>query len=304
VALSAFGLIGTLTLPVFVLPYALTVCVLLALRCPWRELAVTTSVSAVVSAVWYAPVASDVFKSRDQNFGRTLPWHSFVTGPGDLIARDQNHRPVLVHLVLIVTVVAATFVATRLRRASTILILVVPVCGTFALLSILRFGVADRFVSFLQVPLSLLMAIGFSAAFAVPALVPRLLLVAGIVALLAVPIREFRHVADRVDTLPVENFRGSAGFVNSTGIRTVVTNSTRPDGLEYYLRPHLGIARRPGRLERLLCGARPPFVYIDHLFMSREPSVRCLEREGASKHVFRQRGRGRHIDVYVVAKGR
>jgi hypothetical protein len=304
VAFSVFGLVGTLTLPVFVLPYALIICVLLALRCPWREIAIATSVSALVAVVWYAPVASDVFKSRDQSFGRVLPWHSFLTGPGDLLGRDQNRRPVLLQLVLIVTLVAAIFVATRLGRASTIVILVVPVCGTFAVLSILRFGVADRFVSFLLVPLSLVMAIGFSAAFAVPTLVPRLLLVAGIAALLVMPIREFRHVADRVDTLPIENFRGTARFVNSTGVRTVFTNSTRPDGLKYYLRPHLGIARRPGRLEQFLCGVKPPFVYIDHPFMSREPSVRCLEREGASKHVFRQRGRGRHIDVYVVAKGR
>jgi hypothetical protein len=245
-------------------------------------------------------VASDLFASRDQKFGRLLPWHSVLSGPGDLLARDQYRPEALVQLALLVTVVVATGVAMKRGRTATIPILAIPVWGTFAVLSVLRFGVADRFVSFLLVPLSLLGAIALSAAFAVRGALLRALLVAVIMVAFVISARDFWHIARPIDDVPFENFLDSAEFVNGTHIDTVVSNSTHHEGLDYYLRPDLGIIRRTDRLERFLCRAEPPFVYIDHPFVSDEPSVACLERRGVPRHVFRQRGRGRRIVVYVV----
>jgi hypothetical protein len=300
VAFTISGLIGTLTIPVFVVPYACAIAVLLALRCPWREVVVAGVAGALATVAWYVPVASDLLASRDQHYGTPLPWHSALTGPGGLVARDLQDQTTLVHLALLVTVVAAGVAAARRDRMATIAILVVPVCGTFTVLSALRYDVADRFISFLLVPVALTAAIGFSAAFAVRAVLVRVLLLAVIAVVLAASARGFRHEANRVARRPFEDFRGAAELVNATGIGTVVSNSARPDGLRFYLRPDLGLVARKGRLERFLCSADPPFVFIDHPFRSYEPRLRCLERDGASVHVFRQRGRGRRITVYVL----
>jgi hypothetical protein len=107
------------------------------------------------------------------------------------------------------------------------------------------------------------------------------------------------NAADRSDLyqrLPREDFKRVAEIVRAKGETKVVTDSTRPDGLRYYLGEEnvTPVTGSP-------C-VSPPTVFVSHPYRGEgEPppaDVSCLRVLGAVSVRVPQRDRGGHIDIW------
>jgi hypothetical protein len=114
----------------------------------------------------------------------------------------------------------------------------------------------------------------------------------------------FRHVGLYTRAQPVENFQQVGQVVRGTGINRVVTNSTRPEGLWFYVgRPRVETVPSASQLTALLCSTARPVVFVDHhRFSSAEPDLTCLRRRGAARVHVDQQERG-SVDIWVCPPG-
>jgi hypothetical protein len=126
----------------------------------------------------------------------------------------------------------------------------------------------------------------------------------GVVAVLVLARETIAEEEERA--LPRENFKAAAEVVEGTGIDTVVTDSIRPTGLQYYLGDELQVLPR-SEIERLLCDRSRGVVYIQHVPLPswfpeyRVPAdVECAVDRDAARVRVPQRGRGFAIDVWIA----
>lgn len=307
------GLLGSGTLPIFAPTFAGQALALLGRPELRRRIAIGIGVVALVGLLLYAPLLGGLLDSTGQRFGHRLPWHGFASGPLTELATPslQLIEPEgrLRFLYLAVAAVAGLGAARLWRRSERqlVLTLVVPLAFTYAALTAARIFVEWRFTSFLLFHLALLVAAGVAAIgewlgrprFMRPAVAvagATLALVAGLRAL-----EKGREVADR----PIEAFKQVAALVEGTGIGRVVSNSTRPEALWYYLGRDRVRLHSPERLVAIFCGSRGPLVYVEHPFRASAaqpppPEVGCLERRGAVRVRFPERARERRLDVWVL----
>ena len=84
----------------------------------------------------------------------------------------------------------------------------------------------------------------------------------------------------------------------------MLTDSLRPQGLQYYLGVRNVVQLPADELEQLFCSSREPLVYVEHPFRGAgepaPPDVSCLRRRHARMVRVRQRERGGHLDVWTL----
>jgi hypothetical protein len=296
---------GIWTLPVLVLAF-LPLTALLMSREPSRRDAVRALiVVGVASLLFYLPVIGDLVASSGQQYGSRLPWYGVISRPlTDLITPSVSlllpgASLVIAELIGGSLIGVGVGVLWRHPDRFLALALVSPALFSYLFLEIGRFYEADRFVSFVELPLLALVAIALVQAGRLLARAP-----AGNALTIAIAIAIALFTLGKAQTSfksavqePIENFREAGALTNASGIPTIVSNSTKPVGFFYYLsvsRVHLWT---PAELEPLFCSNVAPFVYLEH---GRSPlaNTTCLrDRNAVSIRVPQTRS---YIRVWLV----
>jgi hypothetical protein len=309
---------GIFTLPTVVLPFVALIPLLYVVhrrRSVWLLLFV-----GLASLAWYAGALRALLSSVDQEFGAPLPWHGPLTGPAQNLAfptirllewgyldpfRQPPYALSLATLPLYLLILGLCVLGiARLARVGTPLQAAgvwVPIVGTFLFLTLSRVWVIDRFVSFLGIPVLILIAGGIVEGFRYLKVDRRLLTVtAALVAafLLSLTVPSYQHLT----TVPIEAFEDVGEFIH-TAPGPVLTNSLRPVGLDYYIAQPLTVMSSTDLAARLCTMSEDHLVVIDHLVGQVEPlDTACLQRSGGKRHIFEQLIRGNRIYVWVVGQ--
>jgi hypothetical protein len=307
----AAGVIGTWDLPVFGLAFASVSLVLLSQKPLRTHLLPWLSVSVVAVGLWYAPVAGQIASSSHQEYGYRLPWHGLFTNPfAELLAPSLIPNGSIGHRGLVAAIVFGPLLVIGLRsflRASRTMVaaLVSGVLGTYVVLWLARLYVETRFLSYLLVPILVLIAVGASRLVrALPASRPLVrlagtALIAGGVVWLGAVFVTSGLLATRY---PFEAYKGAAAAVEKLPPNAVVVaNLPHPDDLRYYLdRPIVTLPA--GRLEHAVCRpTRTGLIYVEQPFRTPHIDLSCLRRVGATRERLVQYTRGDRIDVWFVA---
>jgi hypothetical protein len=322
--LGVAGAMGTFTVPQFIIGFVGQVIPLLVRPDLRKRVLQMLGVVGAALLVLYAPMLSDIARSPGTVSGGPLPWHGPLSAPTghllqpsmDVLAdRDvdayhitPNHPDrFLIGTLALIGALLLWRAGDRMLSA----LLVVPVLFTYSLLTAGRFHVHERYGSFLlfhALVLAAIAIVGMVRAF--PARGPRYA-VAGIAAATAAVALGHSLTRSRdYHEVPRENFKRVAQIVNDHRATPVVTDSTRPDGLRYYLSDRKVAALPSPWLDFLLCSPKAPpvlelpTIYIEHPFRGpNEPpprDVSCLKRRGAAGVSVKQRDRGGKIDIWFV----
>jgi hypothetical protein len=312
-----FGTVGVLTLPVFVLPFVFCAIPLVAVRSLRRRILIGITISGTLALSWYSPMLSQIVENSSQEFGEPVLWHSFASMspsrlvfpiarlllPGDIeVPPPPDPGDSLLFLIVVHaafwSLIAIAFVRTwPSDRRPLLWLLVLPIVGTYGPLAAIGAWASFRHVSYLSVPWFALVAIGVGGLVDLVGKMRYPFLV-GTAALGVWIVFSFYPVADTVIQTPLENFKEAGRQVNESGLRRVVSNSARPDGLRHYMDPRLELLSA-AELEGLFCGQESGYVFIDHLFKSDEVDTACLEAKGEQGIPINQRARGR-ITLWLV----
>jgi hypothetical protein len=316
----ACGVIGVLTLPVFVLPFGFSGAVLfLACRGIRKQLVVGFTVAAVVCAIVFLPILGDMLTASQKSFGRQLTTTDIFTKPFvELVAPSvrlllpgarpyaavQSQPPWVQVVAPLVSICLAVLGVIRVWRRSPkeALFIVVPVFCSTAMLFAFQLFVADRFVSFLVVPLLVLVAEA-PAAVADSVHHRRLLspcIRAALVAVALIFVYSFVVQSQKLFFLPRENFKDMATYARAFSSLPVISNSVREAGIQYYLDREVEFVRSPDELIHRLCTETEPLIFIHHPTRAPKLNLGCLERSGASKSRFKGRTRASWIDVWIL----
>jgi hypothetical protein len=299
--------LGTWTLPTFVLPAAgAAVALLFAAPALRRVVVARLVVAAVAIGAWYAPTLSALVHSTGQQFGAPLPWDAPFTGGFTLFA--DAYMPRLAHTGgsrLVLAAVVAPLIIAGLREARRHLPLLlaptlVPVSMTLLTLTLSRMWVSDRFLSFLLLPIFVTAALGAAALLRRPSIG---FVYAGVILVLVSV--SFLRAAQDTARLPYEDNRGAARAIAAAAAAgvEVIANSHVPDDLRYYLPPSVRLRVIPPRsIEAAICSPHAHgLVFVQEPYLIKTVATDCLRRRGATLRQFLQRGRGGSISVWVAA---
>jgi hypothetical protein len=314
-ALFAVGaLIGIWTLPVIVLPFLGIALVLLAHRALRRRVLGTVAFVGVASLFFYLPVIGDLFKSSEQQFGAKLPWYALITRPvQDLLTPNVSllfPRLGVTVCALIAGALLVVGLRALLRAPERLLalLLIAPAVFTYTVLEFGRFYVvdtfsgafqlsvleiADRFTSFVLLPLLVAVAVGLvdiGRRLALRAPVPWLGLSSSVpryppwalrtltgrlscaaVAVFAVTaswiaLEKINSLAHNEALVPLESVKEVGAIVKGTRLNLVVTNATHPADIQHYISTGQGgrvvKTLSPAKLEALFCSQQARLIYI------------------------------------------
>lgn len=313
---AVFGGMGVLTLPVFVLPYTLAALGLLLEPRLRARLLIGLVASGLVALAWFSPMLGEIVEDSSQQFGVKVPWHGFVTMflnqllfpifglllPGvSGIARGARTIVTLIwHGVTWALFVMGALWLWRNGRARLVGMLALMTMGTYLVLAALGMWAVNRFLSYLSLPLFVLLALGIENSVRQLPKTGRRVAVAGLAGIAAWSLVAFYPLADAVTHVPFEAVKEASELANASGADLVVTNSARPDGFRYYLEISPTIMT-PVELESLFCTDNASgYVFLDHPFRAEEVDTSCLEENDAFRVRLEQRGRGQLIDVWFV----
>jgi hypothetical protein len=304
-AVAGGALLGTLTLPVFVLP---SIAVFAALLVPtdtrrwakWLPVAV-----GIPCFLWYLPVLRDLIGNSRQKFGEPLSWHSVVTEPIKLLALPEvGAAPSALRLIGAGALAALVAIGlARLWRRSRVeaAVFILPVAFTLVVLTLLQLFVVQRFISYLVIPVLVGLSIGCALVIewlmlksraAAPAVGATFLLAALLLASSVLP------TYGRAIAIPKEAFKEVGSALRGAQGR-VLSNTLRPTGLAYYVDARVEVVPNE-ELTALSCTLPPPFTVIEHPFLNEPLDLRCLQRRGGERTRFLQSERGDYIDVWRV----
>jgi hypothetical protein len=311
-ALNGFttaGVLGCWTLPTFALPFTGLIAILISERALRRRLITRLGFALVALAAWYAAPASALINSRAQRFGAPLPWHAPLTGAGTELASafvPSLDATALLPMLVVIPTLALGLVVSRAAIPEVTTITAVPVAFTFLVLTLTRFYVEERFVSYLLVPIFILTAFGLKGLVIdtrPPGWVGTVTYATG---LTAVALFAFIVISTRDARMPEEANREAAGAVTSALLREarpVIVNTRYPDDLLYYAKEVHPLRVAARGLERRICSPamrKTGLIYVEQPYGIRPVNTSCLVRQGASVQMWRQWDRGGRISVWVL----
>jgi hypothetical protein len=317
--LAGFGVagwVGIATLPAFAISFVGQALPFLLSGLQRIRVAIAVFAVGAAALIFYAPMLADVIDSAGQEFGRRLPWHgplstaaTDVLGPSAQIVARPDQPPALPdarvagdNAVAGALALAGAVLLWRRREPMLTALLVAPPVFTYLVLTLGGLRVEPRFSSFLLFHLLVLAAAGVVGLVrAIPARWPRRIAaaIAGAAAVLALV--HSVQLGDEIHALPNEDFKRVAEL---TGESRVLTDSVRPEGLQFYLGVDNVIPLPPEELVQRFCDSGRGFVYVDHPYRptieAPPPDVTCLRQRGAERVRVPQRERGGWIDVWNV----
>lgn len=321
ILLGLAGVVGGYTAPQFVLGFVGQSLALLVRADLRKRVLLLLVVVGIVLIALYAPVLTEIPGAADTVSGGPLAWHGFVSAPMEHLLQPSFDllagRPTDAYMVdpnTAAQILSGTLVAIgcillwRTGRQMLCALLVAPILFVYAVLTLGRFHVHERYGSFLLFHALLLVAIAIVGLVrAWPHIGLRYAAGGAAVAVGAVLLVQMVDRSDRYQDTPRENFKRVAEVVRAQGVSKVVTDSARPDGLRYYLGADNVTALPPDWLEPGFCSPTPPVVFVEHPFRGAEeqppPDLSCLQARHATMTRISQRDRGGHIDVWVLPSG-
>jgi hypothetical protein len=310
VALCIAGVLGAWTLPQVGIAFVATGAALLIVQEIRRPVAIGMAISIAMVAAWYSPHLGAVHGSAQIADGTHFRFPWVVTAP-----IDQVFLPALIWidgtvivagfvwlpLVLLVVLVAAwSPLARDLRSAA---ILCAAPAATAVVLWLGNAYVIPRYLSYLLVPLFVLVATGAAAILrrfadrrgAVPALV----------VLVAIGLLAFRFVviAPDVVALPREANSNAARVIQTHGgMPPVLTYMRNPQNVAFYLgRPVRNL--KTSDVAASVCDQTAAVVYVTQPFAVEDVQIPCLSRPGVQHYSYRQYARGDEMNVWLVPPG-
>lgn len=307
-AFCAAGVVGTWTLPIFGVTFAATGLVLLVER-PRRTLAWSLAVSYAAIAVWYAPNVDDLLENSQQEFGARIGWFGLPTSPMDQVvipALLWIEGPVLspgpAGLLLVAVVAVLLLSSPLLRQRGPALVLGSSVAGPLVVVWAARLYLSTRFVSYLLVPLFVLLASGCAYVLSHPRRARARSVLA--VATLALAVVAFATAGRPVLRLPREAHRDAAELVREQGRGDrVLAYMLRPRDLDFYLDAPFRTLE-PGDVVSSVCAADRDVVYVTQPYGVPRVSLPCLQRPGVRHRRLEQYAAGDQIDVWFVPHAR
>jgi hypothetical protein len=302
------GVLGAWTLPQFeVALLSMLVVLLLDRRTRWTALAGMVATIAVVYA-WYAPHAGQVGDSSQTPDGLQISLQWLATAPLDftlfpgLIWIDGTAAvPGWFWLPFIALAVVVMRASPLVRQRQPALLLVAAPVGTMVFLWVVQAYVVPRYVSFLLVPIFVLLSSGAASILQHVTSRPPILRTLACLVVIAVLGVRFVSIAPDVVGLPREANRDVAGVIRDRSSTAPVFAYMRHSfNLEFYLgRPVIGLKETSTVAERV-CRVTGPAFYVWQPFELEPVRVPCLERPGVEHHLFRQYARGDEMEVWYV----
>ena len=312
VAMCAAGIVGTWTLPQFGLAFVAILVVLLIDHRLRRPVAVGLFVSVAAIVAWYAPHVRQVRAASQVDTGAiqiSTAW--LVTAPIDQIllpgliwieGRNLVASAAWLPFVLLAALVIASSPLLR-ERDSAFLLCSGPVV-TIGALWITNAYVAPRYLSFLLVPLFILVASGASTILAqIPA---RRAIVRTAVCLIVIGalVFHFASLAPDVVRLPREANRDAAEIIEKRAPPATPLFGTlkHPNSIEFYLERPIRVLHWSEVVPRV-CNSDRPLVYVMQPWAVTLVDVPCLERPGVEHYRYEQYARGDEMNVWFVPPG-
>ena len=310
VAVFAAGIAGTTTLPQFGIAFVATGAALLFVPGLRRRIVIGLALALVAIGAWYAPHLGEVGSASQIEDGLRIDTWWLLTAPIDqillpaLIWIDGTALVAgLVWLPLVLLALGVMAASPLVRARTTTLVLVSGPVATVVVLWVARAYVIPRYLSYLLVPLFVLVTTGAASLLqgrSRGSLVPA---VAVLVAALGLTIR-FGSIAPDVMRLPREANRDAAEAIlaSEPPRLAVVAHMRNPRNLEHYLgRP----VEQPGHdsLASAVCGRPLRVAYVLQPFAIRPAEIPCLARAGVVHRRFEQYARGHETNVWLVPPG-
>jgi mannosyltransferase len=307
--LCVAGAVGTCTLPIFGLAFVALAAVLLVDPALRLRAALGAGVVSLACAAWYAPHVDDLMESSRQAYGVEIDIGWLATSPIDQILVPSLiwiDGVVLFPGLLWVPVVVAALVlmgaSPLLRDRHEALVLCSAPVVAVLFLWITDTRAVPRFLSFLLVPLLMLLASGIASIFRQlgrrrP---PLARVVVSVVVLVLVAVGFATTGADVV-RLPREDHKNAAAAIASSeyAAAPVYDRQIHPRTLEYYLRRQVVPAASPGWLQKA-CDASEPVAIVVQPWVLTPAPVPCENRPGVRRYRFEQYTRGNEIVVWLV----
>ena len=308
VALCAAGLVGTWTLPNFGIAFFATGAVLLTKPQLRRRVAFGLGASTLAIGTWYAPHVGGLLESSRQEFGVPISTAWVITAPIDqilmpaLVGFDvRAAKPDFGWLPIIAALLLLMSASPLLRAQRTSLILGSGVVATVATLWITRTLVLPRFLSFLLVPLLILVASGTATILARPLTRPPITRTVVALTTLILLTVAFASPAARVTRLPREAHKDAADAIRARASPStpVFAYMLRPRDLVFYLERPVSVPRTPAVASRV-CSRRQAVVLVTQPWALAPASVPCVQRPGVRHYRFEQYTRGGEINVWFI----
>ena len=311
VVMCVAGVIGTWTLPQFGFAFLGTGVALLVDRRVRLPAVISLALSLVAVAVWYSPKVEEVEASSQIPDGIRIGATWLVTAPIDrvlipaLIWLDGTLAvPGLFWLPFIALAVVVIASSPLARERQSALILCSGLVVTVVALWLAEAYVLTRYVSFLLVPIFILLSSGAASILTRIPTRPQLLRSVACIVVIAVLAVRYVTIAPDVVGLPREANRDAAEIIESRSAANtpVLAYAILPQSLRFYLdRPVMGIGKDEwSTVAARVCGVDGPVVYFTQPFRLKPVNVPCLDRRGVEHYRFRQYARGEETNVWFV----
>lgn len=307
------GTVGTWTLPNFGVGFVAVGVILLTRRELSRATAIGLSASIGASLLWYMPHVDDILEGSRQEYALPIRTAWLVTAPFDQILfpalggiDETLVDPKLGTLLFAALLAVVVLSSPLLRDRDVALILLAGPITSILVLWITQTRTAPRFLSFLLVPLLMLLASGTATIFrtATTGVRPPVRAVAAL-AVLVFTISQFVDVVDDVTSLPREATREAARVIDALApSRTpVIAYVPYAWDIEYYLGRSIDHPRTPHAALRV-CDHMHDVIYVAQPWVVQPVQVPCTQRRGVRHVRLRQYARGGSIDIWLIPPSR
>jgi hypothetical protein len=280
------------SLPNFVTVFIVLAVMLMTVKELRRRVLVLVVIVAVATLVFYAPVLPALVSNASQKFGRQLALPGFITVPlHDLLGPNvtlllPDLSPTGASIVAACILLAGCVALVWRSERFLMLVLLLPAVGSYLILEIARTYVADRFESFLVLPLLLLGSVGLVEVGRRIARTGRAQSAGAAVVGAALMLFALDHdikLGQRLQGIPFENYRDAAAVANGSGIAPIVMlgPAAHYPEIEYYFGNGVK-SETAQQLEARFCAPAAGFVYVE-LRHGVLPVTTCLVNRGAAR---------------------
>ena len=309
VAFCLAGVVGTLTLPNFGIAFLATGVVLLTDSRLRRRAAVGLFFSILAISTWYGPNLDELLVSSRQVFGVRINGLEVLTAPmyhvllpGLFLLADKKAVPGILWLAFIAVLLLPLSASPLLRTRRTALILGSGLVATCVTLWVSRTYVVPRFLSFLLVPLFVVLASGIASIVERFTTRPPHARTLAVVATLTLLSAAFVSGALKVLRLPPEAHKNVATLIGERVSPSVpvFAHMREPGDLAFYLGRSVVYTRRIPDAASRLCARKRETVLVVDRFRVEPFNAPCIQRPGTRMYRFEQYTRGGEISVWFI----
>ena len=302
------GVVGTWTLPTIALAFGATGMVLLTRPSLRARCLVGGGLSILAFAIWYAPHFDDIHASSAQEYGNPIPTVWLLSAPFDqiLVPALMSLDETLVDPSLGTLLAAAAFAvlvgsSPLLHRWESALILSGGIVATVIAFWITGTHIVPRFLSFLVVPILILMATGCASILGRVLSRPAFLRTAVVLAVLVVVVATSAPLLASVPLSRRDSLREAAAVIREHAPESAPVYAYMPYSTD--LAFHLG--RPVNQVTRsadpdVVCTADTAVLVAQPWFWPPRIAPSCARRSGARHFRFTHYARGKRVDVWII----